>query len=91
MVFMRSKLRRHYLSRMITRARIEGMSCQHCVRAVFTGLTAVEGITRADVRIGALEVEHDGRVTAGQLRDAIAAAGYAMVSPETDRRRLPIA
>ena len=76
---------------MITRARIEGMSCQHCVRAVFTGLTAVDGITRADVRIGAIEVEHDGQVTADQLRSAIAAAGYEMVAPETNRRRLPIA
>jgi copper chaperone CopZ len=88
---MRSKLRRHYLSRMITRARIDGMTCQHCVRAVFTGLTAVEGITRADVRIGAVEVEHDGRVTADQLRSAIAAAGYEIVASEENRRRLPVA
>jgi copper chaperone CopZ len=76
---------------MITRARIEGMSCQHCVRAVFTALTAVEGITRADVSIGALEVEHDGRVTAELLRDAIAVAGYSVTRAESDRRRLPIA
>jgi copper chaperone len=76
---------------MITRARIEGMTCQHCVRAVFTGLTAVEGITRAEVSIGAVEVEHDGRVTVEQLREAIAVAGYAVGGAETDRRRLPIA
>jgi copper chaperone len=75
---------------MITRARIEGMSCQHCVRAVFTALTAVEGIARADVRIGEIEVEHDGRVSASQLRDAIAVAGYEMVAPEENRRRLPL-
>ena len=76
---------------MITRARIEGMTCQHCVRAVFTGLTAVEGITRAEVSIGAVEVEHDGRVTVEQLREAIAVAGYGVGEAETDRRRLPIA
>jgi copper chaperone len=76
---------------MITRARIEGMSCQHCVRAVFTALTAVEGISRAEVSIGAVEVEHDGRVTPDQLRDAIAVAGYSVVEAESDRRRLPIA
>ncbi len=74
---------------MITRARIEGMSCQHCVRAVFTALTAVEGISRADVSIGAIEVEHDGRVTPDQLRQAIAVAGYAVSDAATDRRRLP--
>lgn len=76
---------------MITRARIEGMSCQHCVRAVFTALTAVEGITRADVSIGAIEVEHDGRATVDQLRSAIEVAGYSVGDVELDRRRLPIA
>lgn len=76
---------------MITRARIEGMSCQHCVRAVFTALAGVEGIARADVSIGAIEIEHDGGVTAEQLREAIAVAGYSVRDAETDRRRLPIA
>jgi copper chaperone CopZ len=75
---------------MITRVRIEGMSCQHCVRAVFTSLAAVEGIARADVSIGAAEVEHDGRVTVENLRDAIEVAGYSVVDGQTDRRRLPM-
>jgi copper chaperone CopZ len=75
---------------MITRARVDGMTCQHCVRAVFTALTAVEGITRADVSIGAIEVEHDGRVTMEQLRDAVAVAGYTVRDAETNRRALPL-
>jgi copper chaperone CopZ len=66
------------------------MSCQHCVRAVFTALAAVEGNTRADVSIGLVEVEHDGRVTVEQLRDAIAVAGYAVVDGETNRRVLRV-
>src|SRR6516162_9066852 len=90
-VFMRPNLRRHYLSRMITRARIDGMSCQHCVRAVFTALGAVDGITRADVRIGSIEIEHSGQVTPEQLRNAIEVAGYRLVAPETNRRQLPLA
>lgn len=73
---------------MITKARIEGMSCQHCVRAVFTALAAVEGIVHADVGIGMIEVEHDERVTIDQLRDAVAVAGYRLVDGEKDRRRL---
>ncbi|MGH7619836.1 MAG: heavy-metal-associated domain-containing protein [Gemmatimonadaceae bacterium] len=76
---------------MITRARVEGMSCQHCVRAVFTALAGVEGITRADVSVGAVEIEHDGRVTNAGLSEAIAVAGYTVSLAETDRRRLPIA
>jgi copper chaperone len=74
---------------MITRARIEGMSCQHCVRAVFTALTAVDGISRADVSIGAVEIEHDGRATIEQIRDAVEVAGYRVVDGETNRRALP--
>ena len=84
------KLLSHYLSRMITRARVEGMTCQHCVRAVFTALGAVDGITSADVSIGAISVEHDGRVTLEQLREAIAVAGYTVSSGETNRRALPL-
>jgi copper chaperone CopZ len=76
---------------MITRARVEGMTCQHCVRAVFTALAAVEGISRADVGIGAIEVEHDGSVTLEQLRDAVTVAGYAVTEGQTNRRVLPLA
>jgi len=75
---------------MITRVRVEGMTCQHCVRAVFTALAAVEGISRADVGIGAAEVEHDGSVTVDQLRDAIAVAGYLVREDGFSRRRLPL-
>ena len=50
----------------------------------------MEGITRADVGIGAIEVEHDGRVTVEQLREAIAVAGYAVGEAKADRRSLPV-
>lgn len=75
---------------MITRLRIEGMSCQHCVRAVFTSLTPVPGITSADVSIGAAVIEHDGRATIEVLRDAIAESGYRVTVADEERRRLPI-
>jgi len=74
---------------MITRVRVEGMTCQHCVRAVFTALTAVEGILRADVSIGAIEIEHDGRVTIDQISEAVAVAGYRVIDGTTNRRVLP--
>jgi copper chaperone CopZ len=75
---------------MRTRLRIEGMSCQHCVRAVFTALTPVEGIQSADVAIGSAVIEHDGRATAEVLRAAIAVAGYEAAVAEEERRRLPV-
>ena len=75
---------------MITRLRIAGMSCQHCVRAVFTALTPVEGIRSADVTVGHATIDHDGRVTVDALREAIAVAGYAVEEASEERRRLPM-
>lgn len=76
---------------MITTVTVEGMTCQHCVRAVFAALAAVPGIHRAEVSIGSAVVEHDGSVRVEQLRDAIAVAGYAVRDGTTNRRSLPIA
>jgi copper chaperone len=75
---------------MITRLRIDGMSCQRCVQAVFTALTPVEGIASALVSIGAAEIEHDGRATAAALREAIGVAGYDASVTNEDRRTLPV-
>ena len=75
---------------MITRLRIDGMSCQHCVRAVFTALTPVPGIISADVSIGGAVIEHDGRATFEALRDAIEESGYHASLEDEEKRRLPI-
>jgi copper chaperone CopZ len=75
---------------MITRLRVAGMTCQRCVQAVFTALTPVEGIVSADVAIGMVTVEHDGRATAEALRDAIGVSGYEATVVEEERRRLPV-
>lgn len=69
---------------------IAGMTCQHCVQAVFTALTPVEGIHSADVSIGRVVVEHDGRATAAALREAIAVAGYGVTQADETRRHLPL-
>jgi copper chaperone CopZ len=76
---------------MRTTASIAGMTCAHCVRAVFTSLAAVPGIDRADVSIGKAVIEHDGSVTSEAIRDAVAVAGYEVTGTNDDRRTLPIA
>jgi len=76
---------------MTTTVSISGMSCVHCVRAVFTSLAGVEGTKRADVSIGRAVIEHDGSVTPEQIRDAIAVAGYEVEGFTDDRRSLPLA
>jgi copper chaperone len=76
---------------MQTTATISGMSCAHCVRAVFTALSGVEGVSRADVSIGQAIIEHDGTVTNDAIRQAIGIAGYTVDGFRDDRRSLPIA
>ena len=75
---------------MRTRLHVRGMRSQHCVNAVFTALTPVEGIVAAEVDVGSVSVEHDGRATVDALRAAIAVAGYEAVLAAEERRRLPI-
>lgn len=67
------------------------MTCAHCVRAVFTALSGVEGIRRADVTIGKAVIEHDGTVAPEDIRAAIAVAGYTVGDIKIDGRILPIA
>ena len=76
---------------MQTTASISGMTCAHCVRAVFTALAGVEGIKRADVSIGKAVIEHDGTVAPEDVRAAIAIAGYEVTKIKIDRPTLPLA
>ena len=58
---------------------IEGMSCQHCVRAVKTELSKLN-INIKDVKIGSAEVEYDeGKINERDLKTAIENAGYKMI------------
>jgi copper chaperone CopZ len=79
------------MTRFVTTARIGGMRSAHCVRAVFTALAGVPGISRADVQLGRAEIEHDGRAAEDVLRDAIAVAGYELLETTEERQRtLPL-
>ena len=80
----------HAASHVTTTLTIDGMRSVHAVRAVFTALSGVEGILRADVAMGRATIEHDGHATAKVLSDAVAVAGYDVVSVEENRRRLPV-
>jgi copper chaperone CopZ len=76
---------------MVTTASISGMTCAHCVRAVFTSLAGVEGIDRADVTIGKAVIEHTVTVAPEDIRAAIALAGYSVTDIRNDRPSLPLA
>ena len=57
--------------------RIEGMTCQHCVRAVNEALAELPGVTVERVEIGKASVSmDDARVATAQVIDAVQDAGY---------------
>jgi copper chaperone len=57
---------------------IDGMSCEHCVRAVKDALQQVPGTAVEEVEIGRATVAYDpARATPEQLMDAVADEGYA--------------
>ena len=56
---------------------IEGMSCEHCVRAVRGRLERTEGVKVDDVTIGSAVLEYDpGKTNVDEIEGAIADEGY---------------
>jgi copper chaperone CopZ len=56
--------------------RIEGMSCQHCVKSVREALTRVPGVTQVSVEIGHASVRTTDDVPRTALVAALAAVDY---------------
>jgi len=59
--------------------RIEGMTCEHCVRAVTKALETTEGVSRArvDLQDGRAVVEYDEtRTNPRELEAAVMDEGY---------------
>jgi len=56
---------------------IEGMSCDHCVRAVRGRLERTPGVTVEDVRVGSAKLAYDpAKTNLDDLEEAIADEGY---------------
>jgi copper chaperone CopZ len=56
---------------------IEGMSCDHCVRAVQDALRGVPGVTIDRVAIGRATITYDPtQTTLDEVLDAVADEGY---------------
>ena len=68
---------------------IDGMLAVHARHAVFMALTAVEGITHAEVELGRAELTHDGRATEAAIRAAIESAGFGVRAMRALPRQLP--
>ena len=61
---------------------VEGMTCDHCVRAVTRELTKLAGVERVDVDLanGAVTVSSDQPVDSRAVAAAIEEAGYEVQS-----------
>ena len=56
---------------------IEGMSCDHCVRAVRGRLERTAGVTVSDVKVGSATLDYDpAKTNVDELEEAIADEGY---------------
>jgi copper ion binding protein len=62
-----------------TTYQVTGMTCGHCVQAVTSEVSAIEGVTdvQVDLESGRVDVTGDG-VTDEAVRAAVDEAGYAL-------------
>ena len=62
-----------------TKLKVNGMSCQHCVKTVTDALTALDGVQRVKVNLRKGEAVvrfNELEITTTNLRDAITEAGF---------------
>ena len=60
---------------------VEGMACEHCVKAVTSAVMGVQGVTEVAVSLAdqTVAVTHDGKATVAQMKAAIEDQGYDVV------------
>ena len=60
----------------MTKLSIDGMTCQHCVKAVNEELAKVPGVTSVDVSLESNSATIEGQADNAALVAAVAEAGY---------------
>lgn len=65
-----------------TTYRVEGMTCEHCVRAVREEVGALTGVTdvQVDLATGEVAVTSSAPLEERAVRDAVDEAGYELVA-----------
>ncbi len=60
--------------------KIEGMSCQHCVKGVKKAIDGIDGASSSDVSVGTARVVYDeSKTSRGAIEQAVQGAGYKVV------------
>ena len=63
--------------------KVEGMSCEHCVRSVTRALNALSGVggVAVDLKAGTVTVEHDPGITdVEKIKTEIEDQGYGVIA-----------
>jgi copper chaperone len=63
--------------------RVEGMSCDHCLKAISGAVTPLPGITgvTVDVKAGTVEIVHDPKLSdLGRVKAEIEEQGYDVIA-----------
>lgn len=65
-----------------TTYKVQGMSCEHCVRAVSAEVGGLDGVTAVEVDLasGEVAVTSEAPLDEAAVRDAVDEAGYELVS-----------
>lgn len=68
---------------------VQGMSCEHCVRAVTDEITSLLGVQRVDVNLGtgAVTVVAVRELGGPEVAAAVEEAGYELVPDASEQRR----
>ncbi len=62
---------------------IEGMTCDHCVRAVKNRLAATDGVKVDEVKVGSAKLAYDpAKTNVDAIEEAIADEGYTAFESE---------
>ena len=59
--------------------KIDGMSCEHCIKSVREALEGVNGVKVLDVKIGSAEVEAENDSVLNEIKEKLDDAGYDLV------------
>lgn len=61
---------------------VEGMTCAHCVKSVTEEISEIAGVQGVDVDLGSgkVVVTSTAPIEVGQVRDAVAEAGYQLAA-----------
>ena len=70
------------MSTTTTTYKVEGMSCEHCVRAVSAEVGGLDGVSAVDVDLdtGEVAVTSESPLDEAQVRAAVDEAGYELVT-----------